>query len=85
MMTMNQMWLPLVLVVSHIAQLVLALKPSCANIMKSNCPSDSFHLEKSSHVLSVLFVVRNWKIKLWFQVSRKNTFTQSTRIYARSQ
>jgi hypothetical protein len=39
-------------------------KLSCGNIMKTACPLDSFYLEKSSHVLSVLFVVRNWQIKL---------------------
>jgi hypothetical protein len=27
--------------------------------------------------LSVLFVVRNWQTKLWFQVSWKGTFTQT--------
>jgi hypothetical protein len=43
MMTMNQVCLALVLPVSHIVQLVLVLKPSCANIMKIICP-DSFHL-----------------------------------------
>jgi hypothetical protein len=57
MMAMNQVRLALVLVVLQIVQLVLILKPSCAGIMKSICPSDSFHLEKSSHALSVLFVV----------------------------
>jgi hypothetical protein len=55
MMTMNQVWLALVLVVSHIVQLVSVLKPPCASILKAICPSDSFHLEKSSHVLSVCF------------------------------
>jgi hypothetical protein len=67
MMTMNEVWLALVLVVSHIVQLVL--KPPCASIMKTICPSDLFHLEKSSHDLSMLCVVRNWHTKLWLQVS----------------
>jgi hypothetical protein len=35
MMTVNEVWLALVLVVSHIVQLVLVLKPSCANVMKT--------------------------------------------------
>jgi hypothetical protein len=57
MMAMTQVWLALlVLVVSHITLLLLVLKPSFANIMRTICPSDSFHLEKSSHVLSVLFL-----------------------------
>jgi hypothetical protein len=54
-MTMNQVWLAVVLVVSHIVQLVLDLKPLCTNTLKTTCHSDSFHLEKSSHVLSVLW------------------------------
>jgi hypothetical protein len=45
MMTMNQVWLALLLLYSHRVQLVLALKPSCADIMKTICPSDSFRLE----------------------------------------
>jgi hypothetical protein len=50
-MTMNQVWL----VVSHMVQLVL--KPPCASIMKTICPSDSFNLQKSSHAVSVLFIM----------------------------
>jgi hypothetical protein len=50
MMAMSQVWLAVVLVVSHMVQLALFLKPSCASIMKTICPSDSFHLEKSGHV-----------------------------------
>jgi hypothetical protein len=43
-MTMNQVWLALVLVVSHIIELVLVLKPSCAN---TNEDSLSFGLISS--------------------------------------
>jgi hypothetical protein len=55
--------------ISHIVQLVLALKLSCATVTKTICPSDSFRLEKSSHIVNVLFVVRKWQTMLWFQVS----------------
>jgi hypothetical protein len=68
-MIMNEVWLALDLVVSRIVQLVLALKLPCANYTKIIRPSDSLRLEKSSHVLSVLCVVRKWQPKLWFQVS----------------
>jgi hypothetical protein len=61
-----QVWLAQILVVAHVVQLVLVLRPSCANIRKTLCPPDSFHLEQSCHVVSVLFVVRNWQTKLWF-------------------
>jgi hypothetical protein len=64
MMTMNQVWLTLVAVVSHTVQLA-----SSTNIIKNTCPSGSFHLDKSSPVLSALLVVRNWQSKLWFQES----------------
>jgi hypothetical protein len=84
MMTVNQVWLALVLVVLHTVQLVLVLKPSCANIMKFIRNLYSFHLEKNSRVLSVLSVVRNCQTELWFQASLKDTFTQSTHIYARN-
>jgi hypothetical protein len=56
-MTVNQVWLALVLVVSYIVQVVFSNRHYQYN--KTICPSDSFHLEKCSHVLSVLFVVRN--------------------------
>jgi hypothetical protein len=82
-MTMNEVWLALALVVSHIVQLVLDLQLLCANILKPVFPSDSFHLEESSHELSASSVVRNWHTKLCFQVSWKDIFTQSTHIYAR--
>jgi hypothetical protein len=84
-MTMNQMWLALVLVVLHIVQLALVIELSFSNMMKMICPSVLFHLEKNSHVLSVLSVMRNWQTKFCFQVSWKETFTQSTHIYARNQ
>jgi hypothetical protein len=41
-------------------------KPSRVNMIN---PSNSFHLKKSSHVLRVVSVVRNWQTKLSFQVS----------------
>jgi hypothetical protein len=58
-MTMNKVWLALVLVASHIVQLMLVLKPSCANIMKTISPSDSLKLEKNRDVLCVSFAVTN--------------------------
>jgi hypothetical protein len=45
------------------------LKPLCVNIMKTTCPSYSFHLDKSSQVQNVLLMARNWQTKMWFQVS----------------
>jgi hypothetical protein len=54
-------------------------------MMKTIRRLDSPHLENSSHVVNVLSVVRNWQTKLWFQVSWKDTFTQSTPIYVRNQ
>jgi hypothetical protein len=47
----------------------LVLKSSRANAMKIIFLSDSFHPEKRTNIPSVMFVVRNWKIKLSFQIS----------------
>jgi hypothetical protein len=44
MMTMNEVWLALLLVISYIVQLGSILKPSFASIMKTICPYNSFRL-----------------------------------------
>ena len=50
----KEVWLILVLVVRHRELAVLLLNRLCASIKKTICPSDSFHLEKKNHDLSVL-------------------------------